>query len=175
MKGLFPGDRIPFTLKVHAALPEAERPLFYVRATSTREQAEVADLCKAAGKPFADVDDVTADKTAEVRVAEFADALAPVLLKTLAGWERLNDSDGEPIAFDAAGAKALVTDVMSVAGVQSLLTEAQDALHVGVESLGKSASPSPFSGGSFANGASAPTLATPTAPATTPAAASGAA
>lgn len=150
MKGMYPEESAVFHLPVHEALPAGERPEFFARFLTAREELRMMRMLQESIEPYADKSLSQAD-----REEKGIEGLARVIAFQLAGWRRVPGRDGQPLTFSPEAVLELLTDVLSIADGLDLHNAAKDAVLARREELKKSASPSPSGGGDCAPGASA--------------------
>lgn len=157
MKGLYPHEVVPFSLELHGSMPDAERPVFYARFLTLREETALEEWADREREALTDltIGDVGqvdgAASVAERTVAYFAEILGKRLAAP--GWKNVVDRDGHVIPFNADGLRTLVGDVCDAHLAQQLIVGAARAVRVGPETLGKLPSPSASPAASTAPGA----------------------
>lgn len=144
MIGFYASLKIPFSIAVHAAIPEDSRPTFLARFVVARQQIELDTIIRTAVQHQLDAKNDEA-------LAEFLKALHILL----AGWKNVTDDQGKPVEFDVSR----LPDLLTFQDIWSILTEGQNAIRAKVDDLKKSASPSPSAGEGSANPAAASTAA----------------
>lgn len=123
MKGLYPNERIAFTLPLHNHVPEADRPKLYARFFTGKERIEMSRLVDEA---------VEAEQAADH--GKSMDCLIAALRLLLVGW----DLD---MAFQLDANHLL--DHFDTNDLWDLFTEARKAVDVRRDALKKSARQSP--------------------------------
>lgn len=157
MKGMYPDENVPFSLPIHKQVPDHERPTFYARYLTSRQQVQLSRLNHELHQKAAEAVGAASRSSFESEEV-YLSGLPELILFQLTGWRHVNDAEGNPIPFGLEGIRQLI-DMLQIDDGWALYAGAQRAIDLKRADLGKSESPA-----SSAPASSAP-AASPTPPA----------